>query len=638
MVETRRIKRNGLLLLAAMLSTTISFAAAPAQQQRTALKSDAREAKRLNFLAAAKARRELAFKVAAMNGYPVRGKNGDANTFSLIGTGAAGPTYYEELTQNLVISAGGNLIRNRSPYTIDGAGATVALWDEGAARTSHQSLSPRVTIGDDCGSFSNHSTAVAGLIGASGTYNPFYEGMAPGVKIISNSYSDDAAEMMALGAAFNGDQGKVTLSNHSYGVISGWTYGNYSGNTGYHFFGAWDEANPPKESSYFGQYQQVTADWDDIVYNLAYYLPVVAAGNDRDDTSPPDGTPFFHGASTETQFEWVTENAYTSIVDPPGDGAADGGFDTIQPLAAAKNVLTVGAVSDAVANGARMIEAANMTSFSGWGPTDDGRIKPDLVANGETVLMIAAVNDAYYSANPASGTSFSAPSVTGAGALIQQLYARLNGGSDMANSSLKGVLIHTADDLTAGAAKPGPDYSTGWGLLNVKAAADLLLQDTSNSPTVSPAIPPVRAIIEDVIFQDTTDVVYTFAWNRVDPIRVTLCWMDAPGTPKTELDNRTADLVNDIDLRVIGPGGNPVYMPFVLDPNNPSAAATTGDNRIDNVEQILIQNPTPGPYTIRITHKGSLTWGSQWYSIIMSGMVGDGYTEVSAVNDWESFQ
>ncbi len=78
-------------------------------------------------------------------------------------------------------------------------------------------------------------------------------------------------------------------------------------------------------------------------------------------------------------------------------------------------------------------------------------------------------------------------------------------------------------------------------------------------------------------------------------------------------------LVNDLDLRLIN--NSAMYYPWVLDPSNPSTAATTGDNYRDNSEQILIPSPSPGMYTLQITHKGTLTNGMQNVSVVVSGNV-----------------
>jgi hypothetical protein len=84
-------------------------------------------------------------------------------------------------------------------------------------------------------------------------------------------------------------------------------------------------------------------------------------------------------------------------------------------------------------------------------------------------------------------------------------------------------------------------------------------------------------------------------------------------------------LVNDLDLRVVTPSGT-TNLPWVLNRNAPTNAATTGDNNVDNVEQVSIPNPTNGTYQIRVTHKGNLLndlgqTNYQNVSVLLSGNV-----------------
>src|SRR5690606_23634167 len=86
---------------------------------------------------------------------------------------------------------------------------------------------------------------------------------------------------------------------------------------------------------------------------------VWAAGNDRSDTG--DGS---HPA--------------------PPDGNGGTGFDSIGPEGSAKNNITVGAVLKVPDYTGP--SSVVMSAFSSWGPTDDGRIKPDLVAAGVSIF------------------------------------------------------------------------------------------------------------------------------------------------------------------------------------------------------------------------------------------------------------
>ncbi len=109
--------------------------------------------------------------------------------------------------------------------------------------------------------------------------------------------------------------------------------------------------------------------------------------------------------------------------------------------------------------------------------------------------------------------------------------------------------------------------------------------------------------------------------DGTQPLRVTICWTDPPGTPPpASLDPPDIMLVNDLDLRVIQDGTT--YYPWKMDPadpNNPAETATTGDNIRDNVEQVYLETPVSGDYTIEVSHKNSLSGGSQAFSLLMSG-------------------
>jgi len=101
-------------------------------------------------------------------------------------------------------------------------------------------------------------------------------------------------------------------------------------------------------------------------------------------------------------------------------------------------------------------------------------------------------------------------------------------------------------------------------------------------------------------------------------LRATVCWSDPAGSPPLPaVDPDDRMLVNDIDLRINS--RDTTYLPWVLDPLNPADAAETGDNIVDNVEQVVVNNADQGFYTITISHKGNLKDGEQIVSLIVSG-------------------
>jgi len=523
---------------------------------------------------------------------------------SLFGSGALSensrqegkPLVYKTCNLNSAISIGVDKIREPSPYELNGDALVVGIWDGGSVRSTHQEFGTRVTIKDGSAN-SNHSTHVGGTVAAAGV-EVSAEGMAPMVSVDCYEWTSDVSEMTSRAMSYPGEPDKLTVSNHSYGYACGWEHGTSPSR----WYGIWGY----RESDLFGLYDSEARQWDEICYNAVYYLPFKAAGNDRSDSAVATGETFEY-------YKWPKwrQKSYDPTSDPCDDGWDNGGFDTILPVSTAKNIMTVGAVYDAVSGGVRDLSRADMTSFSGWGPTDDGRIKPDIVANGVALYSPTAGSDTSYSTY--SGTSMASPSAAGAAVLLVDFYDRLFPGQTMKSSTLKALLIHTADDLGAA----GPDYKFGWGLLNAKAAADHVADHYRYGNA--------HKIVEDALSTAEPVRSYAFEWDGVSAIRVTLCWTDPAGPVGSGLDSPTKRLVNDLDVRVAGPGGDSVYYPFVPDPLHPDVPATTGDNTTDNVEQVLVTSPgVGGTYTVEVSYKGALTNGAQDYSVIISGQYADG--------------
>jgi hypothetical protein len=282
-------------------------------------------------------------------------------------------------------------------------------------------------------------------------------------------------------------------------------------------------------------------------------------------------------------------------------------FETI-----AKNVVSVGSVEDAVSNGARDLNKALISSFSSYGPTDDGRIKPDLVANGHYLTSARSASTTAY--GESWGTSVSVANASGTALQLLQWYEMLNPGSTLRASSLKALLLHTADDLGA----TGPDYKFGWGLINAVAAAEHIQLQAD--------YPESRRISEDTLTTAKKLLRYWVNSDRASPIKATLCWTDPPGAATSVPDSRTSRLVNNLDLRIISPDGTvhePWVMPFTQHWTTESCAypATTGSNSTDNVEQVVISAPrTNGVYEVRVTYSGTLADSIQDFSLMISGV------------------
>jgi hypothetical protein len=537
---------------------------------------------------------QKALLLAKKKGWEPSFKTKDGNIAMLIGVDNFGlPIYYT--TENSVAAATTGASRlwsgGSSGLNLSGSSANMknkmALWDGGAVLASHVEINNRIDQRDNAPTVSEHSTHVAGtMIGAG--INPLAKGMAYGSQgILAFSYANDASEMSSVASG-------LLLSNHSYGSLSGWNYNEPQNR--WEFWGRPNE----NEDYKFGFYDASAQMFDSIAYNAPNYLIVKSSGNTRDMNGPAVG---------QTYYRYDQNGQMTSAGPRPSGISSNNGYDIIPTAGTAKNILTVGAVNG-LPYGYIKKEDVVISTFSSWGPTDDGRIKPDIVADGVEVLSsVSSSNNSYARF---SGTSMSAPNATGSLFLLQEYYAQLHSGAFMRSATLKALAIHTADEAGM---NPGPDYVYGWGLLNVAKAAEVIKSKNTGSNLIYE-----YDLANGSTF--TTDVVASGKGSLV----ATIVWTDPKGTVETigVLNNTTAKLINDLDIRITK--GSTVFKPWTLDPSVPSAAATQGDNVLDNVERINIDNVIPGEtYTIQVSHKGNLQRGNQAYTLVISGVGGQAY-------------
>ena len=239
------------------------------------------------------------------------------------------------------------------------------------------------------------------------------------------------------GEAANG----MLVSNHSY----------WSGVPGVWIYGAYDTR---------------ARQFDQIAEAAPFYLAVTAAGNDRDSYSDTVLGPYL---------------------------SQKGGYNLVRGMQNAKNYLTVGAINQVLTySGASDVI---MSSFSSWGPTDDGRIKPEIVTKGVAVRSTLSTSDT--AAGNLQGTSMASPGIAGCALLLQQYYFSINN-AYMRAATNKGLILHTADE--AGLSE-GPDYEFGWGLINTEKAAALI----KNKPLL-------RSLVEENVLNQNqiyTKVIYS---------------------------------------------------------------------------------------------------------------------------------
>ncbi|RMG74664.1 MAG: hypothetical protein D6722_02190, partial [Bacteroidetes bacterium] len=231
----------------------------------------------------------------------------------------------------------------------------------------------------------------------------------------------------------------------------------------------------------------------------------------------------------------------------------------------------------------------DLVTSSSRGPAHDGRIKPDIAANGQN--QISTDPDNGYS--PFGGTSGAAPGIAGVAAQLYQAYRSLHGGTDPSGALIKAVLLNTAYDL----GNPGPDFRYGWGRVDAWRA--------------------LQTLEEDRWFTGTVDQGDSVAHSLTIPagvaeVRVMVYWLDPPASPNT-----ARALINDLDSR-LSQGGTDYY-PWLLN-HLPNATtlnqpATTGVDSMNNMEQVALLNPSAGTYTLHV-HGKAVPQGPQDYFVV----------------------
>ena len=224
---------------------------------------------------------------------------------------------------------------------------------------------------------------------------------------------------------------------------------------------------------------------------------------------------------------------------------------------------------------ANLLSNATLDNSSSRGPANDGRLKPDISANGNSHESTDH-NNTY---QVFGGTSGAAPGIAGIMAQLTQAYREMNNTGDAPTALLKVSLLNTANDL----GNVGPDYRFGWGHVNAYRALTLLEENRYLSGSVD---------------QGGTATHQITVPDGVVEARLMVYWAE----PAANVSSQRA-LINDLDLTVTTPGGG-TELPWRLDPSpNPTILNTPagkGRDSLNNVEQVLINNPSAGIYTVNI--------------------------------------
>ncbi len=483
--------------------------------------------------------------------------------------------------------------------------------------------------------YGDHATAVSSFIGAKDypytvTFNDGttrqvnFKGIAPNSTIDAYAFGTSVLDgETAQSTVYQKiTKAQPNISNHSYGSNQGWADPQLINNEpSWVWNGAFASPNTSLDAQ--GTYLTDDRNYDQIVYNNPSYIIIKSAGNS-----------FGEGPSTATSTykKYYRDNSGNLVEFAPTDTLPSNncalGYDCIGIGSLGKNIIVVGATDRITTNNGRYTASSDVihSSYSSAGPRDDGGIKPDITTVGTEVASAWTDNNATGGSkiDIGDGTSYSAPVVTGIVGLWTQINKQLFGGNLLNAASAKTLMVHSAKE----AGNIGPDPQFGWGFIDAKKGAELLVGKSNSS----------------IIFNDETLTsgvanVKTVKASGSEPLKVTISWIDPEFTNFTNqwsniYNNRTSKLINDLDLKITDTTTNTVYYPWKLDANNPMTPATKGDNTVDNVEQVIVDAPVAGrTYKIEITNKGILknnTGGNapQNYSVIVTG-----FTEVLGTKD-----
>jgi hypothetical protein len=453
-----------------------------------------------------------------------------------------------------------------------GQGQVVAVadtgFDRGSTTDTHPAFTGRVqklyALGrpNDASDTDGHGTHVCGSVLGNDTstiLNLSIQGTAPEANLVMQSVLDSGGGLGGLPADLND---LFTTPYNDGARIHSNSWGSTIGD---------------------GSYDAQASEVDDFVWNHRDMLICFAAGNAGADASSrgviDNGSLTPPGTAKNCLTVGATEN-----LRPDFNLTYGGGFGfPADPIA-----------SDLVAN-----NAEGMAAFSSRGPTQDGRVKPDVVAPGTAILSTRsrvatgtgwqASNDPLYFFD--GGTSMATPLTAGCVALVREYLAKTQGRNNPSAALLKALIINAAHPITGQYVPPEvgsiPDNSEGFGRVNVgevvAPTGQVKFWDEGDGKQLDTGEEEARTVT-------------VAAANQT--IKATLVWTDHAGP----------GLQNDLDLILRAANGTEQH-------GNVPANSTSFD-RVNNVEQVTWSNVPIGDVQI-ITRANRITQATQSYALVV---------------------